>query len=446
MVDSDIIVAVATAEGRGGIGVVRLSGVGLTKLASALLNVSLLARRATLADFIGAGGEVIDRGIAVYFPAPHSYTGQDVLELQGHGSPVALRMLVRRCTELGARIAEPGEFTKRAFLNDKLDLAQAEAVADLVDASTERAARSAMHSLQGAFSRRIDELVRKLIDLRVGVEAGLDFPDEDVDILTGGDIVTGIEGLCRALTTILESSRRGSLLREGIRVVLAGPPNVGKSSLLNQLAGEDLAIVTPLPGTTRDVIRASLDLGGIPMHFVDTAGLRAADDPVEQIGIRRAGEALARADLVISIADASAREGSVEDSLAGWVDPSTPRIRVMNKIDLAGQQPAIARDGGTTTVWLSALTGMGIDLLHEAILEAVGWRDEGEGVFMARARHIEALERAKISLDCAVRSGNAIELLAEDLKVAQEALGAITGQFSSDALLGEIFSRFCIGK
>jgi tRNA modification GTPase len=443
----DIIAAIATAPGRAGIGVVRVSGPNLAELGARIVNQRLPPRRAMLADFLGTQGEVIDRGIALYYPAPHSYTGEDVLELQGHGGPVVLRLLLRRCLELGARLAEPGEFTRRAYLNDKLDLAQAESVADLIDASTARAARCAMRSLQGAFSERITALSRAVIELRALVEATLDFPEEDIEFLERADAEGRLAGVRDELAKVQQASQQGSLLREGMRVVLAGQPNVGKSSLLNGLAGEDLAIVTEVPGTTRDAIRQSIDVKGVPAHIIDTAGLRESSDAVEKLGIARTWAAIEKADLMLLVIDCTAGETAGDQAIVAKLPRSLPCIRVMNKIDLIGRAAASERRNGATVVWLSAKTGEGIELLRQALLEAVGWEgDGGEGLFMARERHLEALAAAQGHLERATQLVRQPELFAEELRLAQVALGAITGEFTAEDLLGEIFSRFCIGK
>jgi tRNA modification GTPase len=440
------IAAIATAPGRGAIGIVRLSGQDLSGWMEGLLGRRLPPRRAVLSEFHGAGAEVIDQGIALYFPGPHSYTGEDVLELQSHGGPVLLRLLLKRCVELGARIAEPGEFTKRAYLHDKLDLAQAEAVADLIDASTAQAARSALRSLRGAFSQQIAELDRELLELRTLVEATLDFPDEEVDFLKQADAQGRVDRLREGLSRILAASRQGSLLREGLQVVLAGRPNVGKSSLLNRLAGEDLVIVTPIPGTTRDAVRVSVDIGGMPVHFTDTAGLRESQDVVERLGIDRSWEAIKGADAVLLMMDAGAGVTDGDDAIRQRIPIAVPCIAVMNKIDLTARKPGSQRKEGGRTIWLSALTGAGVDLLHSALLEVAGWQDGGEGLFMARQRHLQALEAAQAHVERALGVTGRLELLAEELRLAREALGAITGECTPDDLLGEIFSRFCIGK
>jgi len=446
MTDKDTIAAIATAAGRSAIGVVRVSGPRLTRIINAIIGRPLAPRQAVLADFLDARGEIIDQGLALFFPAPHSYTGEDVLELQGHGGPVVLRELLKRCLELGARAARPGEFTERAFLNDKLDLAQAESVADLIDAATAEAAKSALRSLQGAFSQQIEALMRAVIELRALVEATLDFPDEEIDFLKQADAEGKLASARARLQEVLSASQQGSLLREGIHVVLAGQPNVGKSSLLNRLAGEELAIVTEIPGTTRDAIRQSINLEGIPAHMIDTAGLRESNDPVEKIGIARTWAAIGKADLVLLLLDATQGESKADQAILAQLPEGLPRITVMNKIDIAGRGPALEPGSGAIRVWLSAKTGAGVVELREAILQAVGWRTNGEGLFMARERHVEALERAATHLERAGRQGGEPELFAEELRLAQEALGAITGEYTSDDLLGEIFSRFCIGK
>lgn len=446
MSDKDTIAAIATAAGRSGIGVVRISGPRLEPLIKSLVGKSLAPRQAMLADFRDARGEVIDQGLALFFPAPYSYTGEDVIELHGHGGPVVLRELLKRCLELGARAARPGEFTERAYLNDKLDLAQAESVADLIDAATAEAAKSALRSLQGAFSQRIEALTRIVIELRMLVEATLDFPEEEIDFLKQADAEGKLASARAQLQEVLAASQQGSLLREGIHVVLAGQPNVGKSSLLNRLAGEELAIVTEIPGTTRDAIRQTINLDGIPVHVIDTAGLRESSDPVEKIGIARTWAAIEEADLVLLLLDVTQGENAADHSILAQLPKALPRITVMNKIDLVGRAPAVERVPESTRVWLSAKTGAGAGELRQAILQIVGWRAHGEGIFMARERHVQALERAASHLENAGRQGGKLELFAEELRLAQEAMGAITGEYTSEDLLGEIFSRFCIGK
>lgn len=446
MTENDTIAAIATAPGRSGIGVVRISGPHLDPLITGIIGKPLPPRRAVLAEFLDARHEVMDQGLALYFPAPRSYTGQTVLELHGHGGPVVLQLLLKRCLELGARLAQPGEFTRRAYLNDKIDLAQAESVVDLIDAATEEAARSALRSLRGAFSKRIDELVQATIDLRARVEAAIDFPDEEGEFLGPADGRDGLAALRARLKEVLSASQQGSLLREGIHVVLAGQPNVGKSSLLNRLAGEELAIVTEIPGTTRDAIRQSINLEGIAAHIIDTAGLRESSDPVEKLGIARTWAAIEKADLVLLLIDATLGENATDREILAQLPAGLSCIKVMNKIDLKGRSPAVERSGDEITVWLSARTGAGVELLRHALLEGIGWHSNGEGLFMARERHVQALLEAQTHLERADQQRSRYELFAEELRLAQEALGAITGKFTSDDLLGEIFSRFCIGK
>ena len=447
MTESDIIAAIATAPGRGGIGVVRVSGSRLDAFITELIGKPLSPRRATLTAFNDARRTAIDEGIALFFPAPHSYTGQDVLELHGHGGPMVLQLVLKRCLELGARPAQPGEFTRRAYLNDKIDLAQAESVADLIDAATAEAARSALRSLQGAFSRRVEELLHALVELRTLVEGALDFPDEDVEFIKESDGAGRLVALQDRLQEVLSASQQGSLLRDGMRVVLAGQPNVGKSSLLNRLAGEELAIVTDIPGTTRDAIRQSISIEGVPVHVIDTAGLRPSRDPVEKLGIARTWAAIEHADLVVLLVDATQGEGAADREIMGQLPATLPRLRVMNKIDILSHPPTFERGREAGTVWLSAKTGDGMDLLRRAVLEAAGWHWGGtEGLFMARERHIQALQLAQRHLEHASHQVGNLELLAEELRLAQQALGTITGEFTPDDLLGEIFSRFCIGK
>lgn len=443
---SGIIAAVATAPGRGGIGVVRVSGPDLLRLALALTGKSPLPRHATLSRFLAADGIAIDQGILLYFPAPNSFTGEDVLELQGHGGPVVLQMLLARCLELGARLAEPGEFSKRAFLNDKLDLVQAEAVADLIEAGTAAAARSAVRSLSGDFSREVRALVARLTELRMLVEATLDFPEEEIDILRDTDAGQRLSGFRADLASLLARARAGRLLRAGLHVVLAGLPNVGKSSLLNRLAGEERAIVTEVAGTTRDAVRETIQVEGIPLHVIDTAGLRETEDAVEKIGIERAWREIERADLVLQLVDARSGETPADHAIAMRLPQGIERIVVENKSDLAGLPAARFSAGGRVHLRLSAQSGEGIGLLHDELLRVAGWSGHGEDVVLARERHLEALGAAAEKSALAARQLDRIELCAEELRLAQEALSRITGEFGSDDLLGEIFSRFCIGK
>jgi tRNA modification GTPase len=442
----DTIAAIATAPGRGGVGVIRISGADLKPLAEAIVGKLPLPRYATYANFKAADGAVLDQGLALYFPGPGSFTGEDVLELQGHGGPVIMRLLLQRCVELGARLAEPGEFTKRAFLNDKLDLAQAEAVADLIDASSEQAARSAVRSLQGAFSTEVTALVEQLINLRMLVEATLDFPEEDIDFLEAANAVGKLQDIMQQLTRVLQTARQGAILREGIHVALIGQPNVGKSSLMNSLAGDEVAIVTDIAGTTRDTIRELIHIDGVPMHIIDTAGLRETSDQVEQIGIERTWKAIDKADIALLLLDSRHGLTEAEQTILTRLPSSLKLLKVFNKIDLSGEQPGLGELDGIPVVYLSAKQHIGIDLLRQQLLQAVGYRSEGEGVFMARERHLNAIHRARKSLETAHQNWQQIELFAEELRLAQHALSEITGEFSADDLLGEIFSRFCIGK
>ncbi|HSD41880.1 MAG TPA: tRNA uridine-5-carboxymethylaminomethyl(34) synthesis GTPase MnmE [Burkholderiales bacterium] len=443
---ADTIAAIATGQGLAGIGVVRVSGARLGPFAEQLLGRAPQPRHASRATFRDASGGAIDDGLALYFPAPQSYTGEDVLELQGHGGPVVLQMLLRRCFELGARLAEPGEFTRRAFLNDKLDLAQAEAVADVIEAATETAARGAVRSLQGEFSSAIRDLVAQLVELRALVEATLDFPEEEIDPLDRADARGRLDRLRAALAGTLDRAKQGSLLRTGVHVVLAGQPNVGKSSLLNRLAGEDLAIVTAIPGTTRDTVRQAVQIEGVPLHLVDTAGLRDTADEVERLGIARTWSEIERADLLVLIVDARAGVTAADEAIVARLPSRLPRIVVQNKSDLSGDAPRIGKLGGATTVYLSAKTGAGVELLRAHLLERAGWHPAEESPFVARERHLVALRRAAEHLEAAAAQAKAIELAAEELRLAQDRLNAITGEFTADDLLGEIFGRFCIGK
>jgi tRNA modification GTPase len=442
----DVIVAIATAPGRGGIGVVRVSGRDLLPFAHALCSKTPEPRRVTMADFLDEKGSVIDRGIVLFFSAPHSFTGEDVIELQGHGGPVVMQLLLERCITLGARIANPGEFTQRAFLNDKLDLAQAEAVADLIDASTAAAARSALRSLSGVFSREIDQLVQRLITLRMLIEATLDFPEEEIDLIQQTDVANRLQQFQHDLDSLLARSRAGSMLRTGLQVVLTGLPNVGKSSLLNCLSGEDRAIVTEHAGTTRDVLREMIQIDGIPLHIIDTAGLRTTNDPVEQIGIDRAWQALEKADVILQLVDARTSITLADEAIMTRLPKQVERLVIQNKADLAGERPRRIECGGRVHLYLSARSGEGVDLLRAELLRVAGWIGGQEDVVLARARHIDALQCAAEKSALARRRLGQVELCAEELRLAQAALSSITGEFSADDLLGEIFSRFCIGK
>jgi len=436
----DTIAAIATPPGRGAIGIVRVSGTRVPEIARQLLGRVPQPRVATFLAARDARGELLDEGLALYFPAPHSYTGEHVFELQGHGGPVVLHSVLAACLDAGARAAEPGEFTRRAFLNDRLDLAQAEAVADLIDAASREAARSAMRSLRGEFSAAVEALVAQLVELRALTEAMLDFPDEEVETLHRDDAAARLARVRAALDDVHAKSRQGSLLRSGIHVVLAGRPNVGKSSLLNRLAGEERAIVTPIPGTTRDALREAIQIEGVPLVVVDTAGLRPSIDEVERLGVERAEREIAEADLLLAVFDVSS--GDYELPMAAPL--AAMRVDVYNKIDLvpdfsppAGRHPAVR---------VSAKTGAGLADLRRAILQAAGWSSHGESVFLARERHLRALQQAAAHLHAAAGESRRWELFAEELRLAQGALAGITGEFTADDLLGEIFSRFCIGK
>ena len=427
-------------------GIVRLSGSGLIDLVQALTGVSPKPRVATLARFKDAQGSALDEGLILFFQAPNSYTGEDVIELQGHGGPVVMQLLLSRCLELGARLANPGEFTQRAFLNGKLDLAQAEGVADLIDASTSMAARSALLSLSGRFSDEIHAWRDRLVDLRMLVEATLDFPEEEVDFLNAARAVPRLEALKSDLGGILAKAKQGSLLRSGLRVVLAGQPNVGKSSLLNQLSGEDRAIVTDIAGTTRDVLRETVQIEGIPLHIIDTAGLRDTEDKVEKIGIARSWTEIERADVILRMVDASIGITFEDHEIDARLPAGVPVLWVFNKIDLVSTQARQEQTSEGCSIWLSASSGEGVDLLRKTLLEIAGWEAHGEDVFLARERHLQALREALIHVGNALEQLQQLELLAEELRLAQEAVNTITGEFGADDLLGIIFSRFCIGK
>jgi tRNA modification GTPase len=471
------IVAVATAPGRGAVGIVRVSGQGLAPLALALTGRSLLPRVATYGPFLDGDGQAIDQGLALFFPAPHSFTGEDVLELQGHGGTVVMQLLVARCLSAaaevgedgrarlpGLRLAEPGEFSQRAFLNDKIDLAQAEAIADLIDASTEAAARSATRALGGAFSKEVEALREGMVTLRMLVEATLDFPEEEIDFLEAADARGKLSRLQAALDAVLARARQGALLREGLQVVLAGQPNAGKSSLLNALAGAELAIVTPIAGTTRDKVSQTIQIEGVPLHIVDTAGLRdeaEAADEVERIGMARSWEAIAAADVVLFLHDLTRvddaayaqADADIAQRLRNHMPPQVPVVDVFNKADACAAQrvaQAVSTAPAGHAVALSARTGDGLEALRQSLLRHAGWQAVPEGVFIARQRHVQALKVAREHLSLATlhaaQSDGALDLLAEELRLAHNALGTITGAFSADDLLGEIFTRFCIGK
>ena len=481
---ADPIAAIATAAGRGAVGIVRISGKELSGFVNALLGRPLRPREATYLPVRDAHGQPIDHGLALFFPGPHSFTGEDVLELQAHGGPVVLQLLLARCLEVaeqplpapslpGLRLAEPGEFTQRAFLNNKLDLAQAEAIADLIDASTEAAARSASQSLSGAFSREIARLREALIHLRMLVEATLDFPEEEIDFLQKADAVGQLCNLQSALRQVLNQAAQGALLREGMKVVIAGQPNAGKSSLLNALAGAELAIVTAVAGTTRDKVQETIQIEGVPVHVIDTAGLRDSDDAVEKIGIARAWEAMETADALVFLHDLTrshateyiAADADIAGGIAKKLSKNTPVIHVWNKSDavepgsMAGPAPGAAAGSAShdtdalpraDSIYLSAKTGAGLDVLRQRLLEAAGWRPAQGGTFMARQRHVQALHAVGAHLATATAllsdGSGALDVLAEELRLAQNALNAITGAFGADELLGVIFSKFCIGK
>ena len=434
----DTVAAVATPTGRGGIGIVRVSGPKVPAIAKTVLGRLPEPRKAIHCSFRDAHGERVDEGIALYFQAPHSYTGDDVLELHGHGGPVVTHSVLEAVLDAGARLAGPGEFTRRAFLNGKLDLAQAEGVADLIDSVSREAARSAMRSLNGEFSSVVEGLVAGLTELRALTEAMLDFPDEEVDSLHRADAARRLELLRAALAEVISKSRQGSLLRAGIHAVLVGRPNVGKSSLLNRLAGAERAIVTAVPGTTRDALREAIQIEGVPIIVVDTAGLRTSQDEIERLGMARTRQEMERADVLLVILEAGK-----EEAPQGPLPEAGTRIDVVNKIDLIPGSVAGRRGN---EVHVSAKTGAGLDALRMALLEAAGWRSGGETVFLARERHLRALDAARINLESAASQLAQWELFAEELRLAQEALGQITGRISADDLLGEIFSRFCIGK
>lgn len=456
----DTIAALATPAGRGGIGIIRVSGPLSETIAQAVLNTCPKPRYAHFGAFYSAEGDVLDEGIALFFNGPHSFTGEDVLELQGHGGPVVLQWMLERVVSLGARLAEPGEFSKQAFLNDKLDLAQAEAIADLIEAASSQAARSALQSLQGSFSSQVQALVEALIQLRLFVEAAIDFPEEEIDFLSDGRVSGELDDIHQQLLRVLETAKQGALLREGMSVVILGRPNAGKSSLLNALSGRDSAIVTDIAGTTRDVLKEDIQIDGLPLRIIDTAGLRETEDAVEKIGIERAWQAIESADMILAVVQAGEALDIEDQALLDRLPSHIPVTVVRNKIDLTDQLPRIERQDETgqhrelqghqaTVIWLSAKEGLGLDLLRSHLKTVMGYQSTAEGVFMARKRHLDALQAAL----AAVESGRhqletfaAGELLAEDLRLAQQSLSEITGQFSSDDLLGRIFSSFCIGK
>jgi tRNA modification GTPase len=445
---ADTIAAIATPPGFGGVGVVRISGSGTRGIARAILGRVPAPRLATLSWFRDREGENLDQGLALFFPGPYSFTGEDVLELQGHGGPLVMDLLLRRLLELGARLARPGEFSERAFLNGKLDLAQAEAIADLIESGTETAARLAGRTLSGELSRRVHALVEELIHLRTFVEAALDFPDEEIDFIADSSVAADLENLLGRLDALQGGARQGCLVREGIQVVIAGPPNVGKSSLLNALSGTDAAIVTAVPGTTRDLLHREIQIDGLPLHIIDTAGLRHSDDLVEREGIRRARDQIEEADAILWLFDDSRAPDDLEFDPA-QLPRQVPLTLVRNKIDLSGRPPGRTQTWRGTEIAISARDGTGLDALRAHLKQIAGYQETTEGAFLARRRHLDALGRAQDALRqarTALQATGSAELTAEDLRLAQQALGEITGEVTSDELLGRIFSSFCIGK
>jgi len=446
--DTDTIAAIATAPGRGGIGILRLSGPAVPRIAASLVDCLPPPRHALLATFRDAGGSGVDQGIALYFPAPNSFTGEDVLELHGHGGAVVLDQLLQVVLAAGARLARPGEFSERAFLNGKLDLAQAEAVADLIDSGSAAAARSALHSLQGGFSRRVNETQETLVELRTYIEAAIDFPEEEIDFLDDPQLTARTAKLVEQIDALLHGAEQGRLLRDGMTVVIAGRPNAGKSSLMNVLADHDTAIVSATPGTTRDLLREHVQIDGLPLHLVDTAGLREAGDEIEGEGVRRARAAIAQADLVLWVVDDSSGAGAQPDLAKQGVDSDVPCTVVYNKIDLSGREPGLIENSDETALGISAAQGSGIEALRAHLKNRMGYGGEDGSMCIARRRHVDAARRARVHVASALgrlreRSG---ELAAEELRLAQHALGEITGEFTSEDLLGQIFSSFCIGK
>lgn len=451
--ERDTIVAQATASGRGGVGIVRLSGPKSLDLAKAFIGFEPKTRHAHYTPFLNQQGEQIDEGIALYFPGPNSFTGEDIFELQCHGGPVVIDLLIKEAVSLGARLARPGEFSERAFLNDKMDLTQAEAIADLIESSSEQAARCALRSLQGAFSSEINQLVELLTNLRIYVEAAIDFPDEEIDFLSDGKVLNDLKAIIAQVAEVQSRAHQGSLLREGMTVVIAGRPNAGKSSLLNALAGRETAIVTDIEGTTRDLLREQIDIDGMPLHIIDTAGLRDAPDQVEQIGINRAWEEIRKADRILVMVDARTSESTDPHELIPELSEHLDDFRhitlIRNKIDLVNEAASLEEIDGLTQIRLSARENIGVDLLQQHLKTVMGYQGSGEGAFMARRRHLDAIEQATEVLNTGLwqlESNGAGELLAEDLRLAQQLLGEITGQISADDLLGKIFGSFCIGK
>ena len=444
---SDTIAAIATAPGRGGIGVIRISGNQSEHIATQLCGKLPAPRVAKFACFLDHQGKHIDQGLMIYFPAPGSFTGESVVEIHGHGGMVVLDQILSRLIELGARLAEPGEFTRRAFLNDKIDLTQAEAIADLIDASSQKAVRAALRSLEGEFSQKVNEILRQLIELRMYVESAIDFPEEEIDFISEGQVEQKTQTLLCQVQDLIASATQGKILREGIDVVIMGKPNAGKSSLLNTLAGAERAIVTDIPGTTRDVLKETISIDGLPINIIDTAGLRDSDDPVEQEGVRRAQAQIKQADCLLNIIDVTDSDKEHQTRIIS--DSFAAQINVYNKIDLVDQSARLDRQNNQTNIYLSAKQKDGIDLLQQQLKQIVGYDSNVEGVFIARRRHLDALNRARKNISDGLnvlKKAAAGELLAEDLLQAQQALNEITGEFTSDDLLGKIFSTFCIGK
>ncbi|MFP8966955.1 tRNA uridine-5-carboxymethylaminomethyl(34) synthesis GTPase MnmE [Pokkaliibacter sp. CJK22405] len=458
MLDTDTIVAQATPPGRGGVGILRVSGPRAASIAEAMIGFIPRARYAHYTPFLDDNGLELDQGLAIFFPNPNSFTGEDVLELQGHGGPVVLDLLLKRLLKLGARLARPGEFSERAFLNDKLDLAQAEAIADLIDAASEQAARCALRSLQGAFSARVQQLVEGLIQLRIYVEAAIDFPEEEIDFLADGHVAGQLQLLQNELAAILAEATQGAILREGMTVVIAGRPNAGKSSLLNALSGRESAIVTDIEGTTRDILKEQIQIDGMPLHIIDTAGLRETEDQVERIGVQRAWQAIRDADRIMLVVDSQRQADQSPEAIwaaleaEGVVDtlPDSSKLTlVRNKIDQSGEAAGLSTTGDTPVIRLSAHNGEGMDALRQHLKDCMGFDSTTEGGFIARRRHLDALERAAQAMEegrLQLAGYGAGELLAEDLRLAQDTLSEITGEFRPDDLLGRIFSSFCIGK
>ncbi len=446
---NDTICAIATPPGIGGVGVIRVSGPGVVKIAKQITKKDLKPRQATHTLLKSADDVTIDDGIAIYFPNPNSFTGEDVLEIQGHGSPVVLDMLLGRLNQLGARMARPGEFSERAFLNGKIDLTQAEAIADLIESSTQQSARAALRSLSGEFSQQVHDLVEQLIYIRTYIESAIDFPEEEIDFLADSDIGQRIKKLKNDLLLLLQRAKQGRLLRDGMNIVLAGSPNVGKSSLMNKLAGYDAAIVTEIAGTTRDTLKEHISIDGMPVHIIDTAGIRETEDLVEQEGMKRTWSAIEKADRILLVIDSDENLNQAIDDIHKKLPENLPVTIVRNKIDRESKQPQVIKTEQATEVFVSAKTGQGIDLLCEHLKQTMGFNETDDGDFIARRRHLNALQQALYSIEQAQQQFDidmAGELAAEDLRISQQHLSQITGEFTSDDLLGEIFSSFCIGK